>query len=99
MCSLKLLPNTQYIIHAQNNGINRSKNIVFCLTVVFIAKLQGRYVKFKMSNICLATTMLPSAKERLVLPTDDLKRDFKVDEAGGMSDAMTDGVCSQVHGP
>ena len=43
--------------------------------------------------------MLPSAKERLVLPTDDLKRDFKVDEAGGMSDAMTDGVCSQVHGP
>ena len=44
------------------------KKIVFCLTVVFIDKLQGRYVKLKMSNICLATTMLPSAKERLVLP-------------------------------
>ena len=29
---------------------------------------QGRYDKLKMSNICLATTMLPSAKERLVLP-------------------------------
>ena len=24
VCSLKLLPNSQYIIHAQNNGINRS---------------------------------------------------------------------------
>ena len=48
------------------------KKIVFCLTVVFIDKLHRTrqvYDKLKMSNICLATTMLPSAKERLVLPT------------------------------
>ena len=29
VCSLKLLPNSQYIIHAQNNGINRSYKDLF----------------------------------------------------------------------
>ena len=47
------------------------KKIIFCMTVVLLTNCteQGRYDKLKMSNICLTMTMLPSAKERLVLPT------------------------------
>ena len=50
VCSLKLLPNSQYIIHAQNNGINRSKKIVFCVAVVFIDKLHRTRQLWQVEN-------------------------------------------------